>query len=300
MKYKFTGETREYDGRIVRQIRKIKGGRVGGWIEHEKNLSQLGDCWVHDDAVVMNAAVVRDNALVYTQTIVKDNAVIRDRAIVGGASLIAGGAIVGGHAHILGHCRIVDSSRVMGFAFLNGNVHVEGFASIGDFAYVTGHVLIAGSAEISGYAQIDAIERDPHLYGVIVQQSTELSGHSYVRAGRYKTTGDVIYLAQSPARITLTAFGIGINRRVENMPDAFEWLPRNGDDYDIDNGARGGEREPYTRRLLEYAIPLAKATWPGGRGDAAPDQSTATREYRRRIELLTQTGCHDATEIPPH
>lgn len=71
-KFKFTGETKEVDGVTVHRIEllrdiqftdgpnaglpKFKAGRKGGWIQNEDMLSHDGNCWVADEAVVMNKA----------------------------------------------------------------------------------------------------------------------------------------------------------------------------------------------------------------------------------------------------
>lgn len=41
----------------------VKKGDLGGWIEKESNLSQKGQCWVHDHAQVFGHALVYGNAL---------------------------------------------------------------------------------------------------------------------------------------------------------------------------------------------------------------------------------------------
>ena len=55
-KYRFTGETMEYNGIILHRIQalvdflEVKAGDLGGWIEKEENLSQEGECWVYDES----------------------------------------------------------------------------------------------------------------------------------------------------------------------------------------------------------------------------------------------------------
>lgn len=63
-KYKFTEETRIYNGRLLHRIVAIRdfpsiiAGTKGGWIEKEDNLSHEGDCWVSDEAIVCDKACV--------------------------------------------------------------------------------------------------------------------------------------------------------------------------------------------------------------------------------------------------
>ena len=58
MKYKLTDETKElYDKTLYRiecidAFSNVKAGDRGGGVEFEGNLSQFGNAWVRDDAVV--------------------------------------------------------------------------------------------------------------------------------------------------------------------------------------------------------------------------------------------------------
>jgi len=64
-KYEFTGETKQWSGVPVRQIRRLSDGELGGWIEKEENLSHEGSCWIGPDAIVLGGAVVRGKAKVH-------------------------------------------------------------------------------------------------------------------------------------------------------------------------------------------------------------------------------------------
>ena len=81
-KYELTNETREFQGRVLHRIRALKdfggvrAGDLGGWVEKEDNLSQLGACWVYGDAQVCGNAVVYGNARVCENAVVYGNAAI--------------------------------------------------------------------------------------------------------------------------------------------------------------------------------------------------------------------------------
>ena len=70
-KYKFTGEEKLMFGRTLKRIQaaidfgNVKAGDIGGWIEKESNLSQIGSAWVSGDARVYGNAGVYGNAQVY-------------------------------------------------------------------------------------------------------------------------------------------------------------------------------------------------------------------------------------------
>lgn len=98
-KYVFTGETRDHHGYTLRRIKRTSDGLVGGWIESERNLSQDGDCFVYDDAIVMAYAKVFDNA------------VARDTAEVGGFVRVGGDARIYGSARIFGNALVLEDVR---------------------------------------------------------------------------------------------------------------------------------------------------------------------------------------------
>lgn len=64
-------DTIEFCGRTLHRIKackdfgNVKSGELGGYIESEKNLSQVGDCWVCDSACVCGNACVYGSACVY-------------------------------------------------------------------------------------------------------------------------------------------------------------------------------------------------------------------------------------------
>ena len=64
MKYRLTEETKIVDNielhRIVcvKDFVDVKAGEKGGWIEREENLSQEGNCWVYNDAMVIQGRML--------------------------------------------------------------------------------------------------------------------------------------------------------------------------------------------------------------------------------------------------
>lgn len=66
-KYKLTGETTEFMGKILYRIIACKTfgdvhkGELGGWIESYYNLSQDGNAWVFGNATVFDDAKVFGN-----------------------------------------------------------------------------------------------------------------------------------------------------------------------------------------------------------------------------------------------
>ena len=112
-KYKFTDETMYFYGctlhriQALRSFSDVKEGDLGGWIEHEDNLSQEGKCWVYGDAQVFESARVYGDAEV------------------------AGSAKVYGDADVFGSVRVYDNTWVA------GSVEVYGDTTLKEHALVT-------------------------------------------------------------------------------------------------------------------------------------------------------------------
>ena len=67
---------------IVKKFGNIAKGQKGGFIEKKSNLSQDGNAWVYNYAMVYGDAKVCDNAKVYDCANVRSAAVVCDNAIV--------------------------------------------------------------------------------------------------------------------------------------------------------------------------------------------------------------------------
>ena len=108
-KYELTDKTKVICGITVRRIKALKDfgivkkGSIGGWIEKEENLSQVGTAWVSDNACVT------DNALVTGDACVTDNVWISDNARIFGNACVTDNAWVSGNSIVAGYECISDS-----------------------------------------------------------------------------------------------------------------------------------------------------------------------------------------------
>ncbi|UNF41231.1 hypothetical protein MNL09_03795 [Bartonella krasnovii] len=98
-KFALTNETRVlnnqtlYRIKALRDFADVKAGDLGGFIESENNLSHDGNCWVYDNALVLNPAYIYENAK------------ISDKAIIMG--------FVYGNAHICDRARVYANAHVL-------------------------------------------------------------------------------------------------------------------------------------------------------------------------------------------
>lgn len=83
-KYELLSEKRIVYGSVLRRIRRLTDGEVGGWVEGEHNLNHSGACWVADNAAVYDRALVRDDAIVSCRANVYGQAIVRGQARVSG------------------------------------------------------------------------------------------------------------------------------------------------------------------------------------------------------------------------
>ena len=132
MKYKLTEETKVVYGHTLHRVvcvtafASVSVGDIGGWVESEKNLSQEGNAWVYDDAMVYGDAIVCGNARVYDD------------------------ARVYGNAEVCGDAEVYDDARVYGDAIVCCNAWVYGNAEVCGDAEVCGNAEVCGDARVYG------------------------------------------------------------------------------------------------------------------------------------------------------
>lgn len=113
----------------------VRKGQKGGYIQGYWNLSQTGNCCVHDEAIVWQDAVVSDDAT------------IRDNARVFGDAIVRGDTEVSGTANVFEHA-VIDDCAVVSYGST-----VKGNAVICEDAYIQDHSIIRGNAKVSGDAR---------------------------------------------------------------------------------------------------------------------------------------------------
>lgn len=173
-KYELTDETSDSSWGVLHRIRalvnipkcRVKAGELGGWIESEKNLSQDGQCWVADDAMIFGDARVTEDA-----------------CVLGNARLI-GRAKAMGSALVMGRSLVDDEATVCGNSIVSGLARAVGRSTVCGKAYVGGY------AKISGYAVISS---DAHIEGVAnITDGTITSTHDFVTFGPLGSRNDFV------------------------------------------------------------------------------------------------------------
>lgn len=105
-KYEFTGAVRKLsNGIIVKKIRRLSDGLLGGWIESEENLSHYGTCFVYNEAVVYGCSKITDDAKIFNNAVIR-NSHIQNNAVVKHTAEVFD-CIIGENAEINGYGRII-------------------------------------------------------------------------------------------------------------------------------------------------------------------------------------------------
>ena len=247
-KYELTEETLYWEGatlhriKALRNFRNIKAGDLGGWIEKERNLSQEGDCWVGDYAMVWGNAMVYNNAIVCNNTQIWENARVWGRAEIGGNAKIYNCARIYGDTticedtEVFGNAQIYDTAIVYGNAKIYDDavvfdeVIVSGNANICGSAAIYGSALVGDNAEVGGKAQICGnaeILDDAHVYGGIIEGSARVCGNALVNS-----SSDIIWIS---------SFG-----RYANTITAFQCADGS---FKVNSGLFTGKLEEYEQKI---------------------------------------------------
>ena len=129
-KYELTNITKEYNGVTLHRIRAlidfndVKKGNLGGWVEKESNLSQYGNCWIYDEAMVY------ENTEVLGDAIVCGDAEVFGNSEVLGDAIVCGDAKEYGDAEVFGNAIVCGDAKVYGDAMVYGDAEVLGDSEI--------------------------------------------------------------------------------------------------------------------------------------------------------------------------
>lgn len=150
----------------LRDFADVKAGDVGGFVESEHNLSHEGNCWIYDNAKVVEEArvcqdaKVMDNAEMYGNSRAKGNAIVREVAMLTDNSKvsmfaeISGGAVLWSDSEVEGSAKVKGYAELVNKALVRGNAVVDGNARILDASVISGDSKIGGVAIIGGESSI--------------------------------------------------------------------------------------------------------------------------------------------------
>ena len=148
----------------------VKAGTLGGLIQDESNLSQEGDCWIYDEAMVYDGAVVEGNAQV------RNSAIVRDNSKVDGEAQVLDSAIIEKDSDVTDNAKVCYKAKVTDYSFIKDNAKVYGKAEIRN------HSVIKDNAEVLDTVKIDnsTIEDNAHINGGRVIEYSTVKDNSVI------------------------------------------------------------------------------------------------------------------------
>lgn len=161
-KYELTKEVSDFDTpaglKTLYRIKDCRTGKIGGFIESEENLSQVGSCMVLDcagvwgNACVSGNAIVSDYACVGEEAQVYGNAKVLNEAYIHGSAKVSGNAVIEGVAEILGTSQISGDTTVVDAVVVNSEITNNAFVDIlngtVEDSYISGSVKIKDCTDL--------------------------------------------------------------------------------------------------------------------------------------------------------
>lgn len=118
-----------YRIRALKDFSDVKKGDLGGYVESEENLSQLGNCWIYDDSIVGLGSAVLNNAIVRGSSRIINGSEISDNAIVENESVIDESSTVSDQSRVINSI-VINSSDIMGKSVVNEKSLIEHGSSV--------------------------------------------------------------------------------------------------------------------------------------------------------------------------
>lgn len=141
------GNKKLYRIAAIRDFGKVKAGAIGGYVDSEMALSQMGDCWIADEAMVYGGARIEGDAVVYDEAVVSGAVIISDYVRVDGDAKIQNHSdyciTIGGNIHIASGAHIENPDNYAAIMTHEGTVSLFRNSSNGlDICFYRGEDLV--------------------------------------------------------------------------------------------------------------------------------------------------------------
>lgn len=176
----------------------VKKGDLGGFISSINVLSQEGDCWVLEDAVVTGDSHISGNAIIYDNAVV-ENSTISDDVIVGDCEIRD--SDITGTSCVIGHSTVLTSS-------LSGSVTVDGRTIVRESKLLGSTETYGGVIIVSSRIMDSAIRGKAEISRGTIMQSHISRGSVEHSTVRFSTIlGDVLILDRSQVCYSMITAG---------------------------------------------------------------------------------------------
>lgn len=132
------------------QSPQVKEGDRGGLVSGPYNLSHRGQCWIEEDAKVIDQAKVLKDGLVLEKATISGRAVVTDLSWVAGSAQVQDNARIQEGGAVVDHATVRDGATVRSAGIVGGQAIVEHRARVEDGAMLGDKARVGGNAVISG------------------------------------------------------------------------------------------------------------------------------------------------------
>lgn len=169
-KYELTNETINHGGQTLYRIKSlrnfsdVKDGQLGGYVQREENLSQSGNSWIYNEAMVYEKARVEEDAKVCDCAMVYGEATISKEAIVRRNAKVYESALITDYSKVCERAKVFGSTRLTGDTVVTDDAQVLGLSKLvnvivkdNSVININGEVLNEVQGTFTGYAQIESV-----------------------------------------------------------------------------------------------------------------------------------------------
>ena len=178
-----------YNNTLLHRVKYLASGKLGGWIESEKNLSQKGNAKVCGNAKVWGNAKVYGDAEVWGNADVFDNAKVLNRAEVWGNAKVYGDAMVSGDAIVYGNAEVYGNADIRGDAIVRGGewretpLQIHGSKFV--FRVLSKDSITVGCKTKTFAEWLETYEKEFSQHGFTEKQQTEYKRYFNLAAQMY-------------------------------------------------------------------------------------------------------------------
>lgn len=139
------------------QCKEVKKGDLGGYAQYLLNLSEEGNCWIADNAIVCDNATIKDNSVILDNATVSKYAAISENTTIFEYAKIWGSAKIHGQILIGGHAKIYDHANLHGKLCIGDHVNIFGDANVHGLVVLAGAHFIGNNADIKEMGDVMTI-----------------------------------------------------------------------------------------------------------------------------------------------
>lgn len=134
----YINEKRLYRIRAIRDFDDVKSGDLGGYVEHEDNLSHRGMSWLYDNSMAFDNATIEDDAKLYDNAVVFENGACCGKSVMRNQSLLFGNACLHQQSELKDFARVYDSCDIAGASIIGGFAECFGSKYYIDYKFLAG------------------------------------------------------------------------------------------------------------------------------------------------------------------